>query len=134
MYGATCSQLFNTHNGYAYYINLPMSAYRTNVGVSWTSNVYKNKERYLAHHAKMLDMYECFNEYTNFKYADAVSKAILKDEFNAAVHTLNYYELKKEKYRELYQALSIRDKMRIRTPKLYELLRNIKNVVLAKTH
>jgi glycosyltransferase involved in cell wall biosynthesis len=126
MYEVTASQLFLTHSGYAYYINSCMSAYRTNVSVSWTNNVYKNKDRYLEHHRRMLDMYQCFNEYSNFKYADAVSKAVLKEEFNAAVHTLNYPELKKEKYYELYNALSKKDKLRIRYPDIYDFLKKIK--------
>lgn len=76
----------------------------------------------------MLDMYDCFNEYSNFKYEDMVSKAVLKQEFNVALHTLNYLELKKEKYREMYNSLSAKSKLKIRVPKIYNFLRNVKNI------
>jgi len=132
MYGATCTQLFCTNSGYAYYINLPMSAYRTNVSVSWTNNVYNNKEKYLAHHRRMLDMYECFNEYTNYKYADVISKAVLKEEFNAAVHTLNHPELRKEKYLEMLNALPAKVKLRLSIPKAYYFLKNIRKICIGR--
>lgn len=66
--------LFLLEKGYVYYLNEVMSAYRTNMKESWTSHLKLNESKQIYLHEGLIDMWDGFNEWTNFKYQDEVAK------------------------------------------------------------
>lgn len=99
--------------GKGFYMNEPMCVYRKNYPGSWNATVKGQKEKRLLHHNAKKIMYDQFNLYTNNKYSDSVSKAILLEDFNIVLTNQDYAKLREEKYKEILHQLSFSNKIRL---------------------
>lgn len=119
-------KLYLSTKGYIYYMNLQMSAYRTNVPGSWTDRMHKSNTKKAEHLSNIIIFYRRFNEYTKYTYNDILIELILFLEFNRELIKGNFKALKHKKYKDVYMKLSSKQKilvlMQVRMPKLYKLL------------
>lgn len=122
-------QILTSTKEYAYYINELMSVYRTGIPESWTSKMMlkDNKmERCKQHLLKTKHMLLEFDKYSEMKYTETILEKIINDEFLFLVKKRDVKELKKLKYKEKYDRLSIKEKIKIYVrylfPKAYEKL------------
>ena len=83
------------------YINKTMSTYRVGSEGSWTnrSRDVSKQANILLNINKMLDSY---NQYTEFKYNDLISKQILRNQYTIDEINQNYAALKREKYIDIW--------------------------------
>lgn len=58
--------LFSLNSGSCYYIKQTMSCYRRNVG--FVASINSKKEKEIKHYKELIDGYERFDEYYNYKY------------------------------------------------------------------
>lgn len=132
-------QVFTSTQDYAYYINEFMSVYRVGVEGSWTSRTMlgKNKEEKIINHNKRtIDMLNELNEYYNERYSNSINKRILNKEFEILKMERNIKELKKSKYKTIYDSLGVKEKTIIYAscyfPNTYKKLSNIKMYIKEK--
>lgn len=91
-------------NGTVYYMARNMSTYILGVPGSWTHTVmYKNKTA-AAHCDEAVRMLNAFDKAYDYKYHDAVTKAINNYEYDKLKYKGKYFASKKEPYREYYLA------------------------------
>jgi len=69
-------QMLVSSCGYAYYIDEVMSSYRTGVKGSWTETT-KSREKTLKHCEEVISMLDNFDEYSKYKFSNAVDKTKL---------------------------------------------------------
>ncbi len=132
-------QMWLSSEGYAYYIDEVMSAYRTGVPGSWTSkinsgNPLKVIEKYIRHKEQDMELLDKFNEYHNYKFSDEVETAKVKREFEILLLQNNILRVKSKKFKPLYDELGLVEKAKLYTKyffpnistKLLELKRGIR--------
>ena len=97
--------------GYVYYMDEVMSAYRVMVKGSWTDrmNSAKLKIEYLY---KLLEMLKEFDRYSLYKYSDVVKKSMIIWEIEKLILEKNFSELKTLRYKEYYDSLNIKRKIK----------------------
>lgn len=89
------SALIMAHHGHVYYIDEIMSAYRIGVSGSWTSrNIGERKANHknIKVNFNCIEILECFNKYSGYKYVIQVNKAKLERVFE--IFRLKLRELK----------------------------------------
>jgi len=126
-------QMILASKGYAFYIDKIMSAYRTGVPGSWTSqllavsNIETKIIKYYEDDIKLLDN---FNKYSDYKYSNAVEKTKLPKQFRILLLNNKIKELKATRYKEFYNALGTKGKIKLHArwyfPKTYRLLKAIR--------
>ena len=128
--------LIVSKQGYAYYIDEIMSIYRTGVPGSWTDKLFNSPDseiRLIAQARSHIDVLRNFNEYSNHKYDDEVSKAILDQEFKILDIEKKLKEMKELKYKDQYKTLNVRRKMKLHVfyyfPRIYNILKRFKKSV-----
>lgn len=103
-------KIYLASKGCVYHMSKIMSAYRVSVGVtSWILSKdtnYNNSNR-------VIKMLQGFNKCTNYQYDEAVTQEILRRKFLAEVGMMNLKEVKKNKYKKLYKALSFPNKSKL---------------------
>jgi len=121
-------QMIVASQGYAYYIDENMSAYRNAVKGSWTERT-KTIEKSVQVFEKLVCMLSEFDEYTNYKYSKAVDKAKLNIKCQMLLLQGKLKELKSldgEYYTQLGKKTKMKVYARCAFPKIYEKLVNIK--------
>ncbi len=76
-----------------------MSVYNFGTSGSWTSRVWKNEEKRLAHFYELIRMLKAVDSYYNGKYSEPINKKITGIEFNIHLLKGNFKEIKKDKYK-----------------------------------
>jgi len=107
-------QMITACKGYAYYIDEVMSVYRKVVsrGTSWSSQ-NKSVKSNIEMHANIINMLQDFDLYTNFKYRDAISKAIRINNFYKIINQQNFKEFMNKTNLSYFKGLSLRQKILI---------------------
>lgn len=70
------TMLFMATKGNVYYIDEVMSCYRENSVSSWNNLQKKSMEKKVKHCDSMMEMWKCFNRYTNYQYNTVAQKYI----------------------------------------------------------
>ena len=68
-------QIHGSLRGGMYYLSEPMSVYRACAAGSWSENVSRNLQVKIEHHLRMLEMLDCLDCDTNYRYSEAVERA-----------------------------------------------------------
>ncbi len=112
--------------GRIFYIDEVMSAYRVNSLGSWSQKIQANKKFLNEHLENTFDTLERINEYTNFKYNEAISRRKL--------HVLllrgDYNNILKGNLRSIYLRMKLRTKIyyfvKCKFPGLLRILKRLK--------
>ncbi len=100
--------------GNCFHMNDVMSFYRINANGSWTTKQRQNPLALKNNHNMEINVYRMFNKETNYQYKDLVEKRILEKNFNYYKNINDLKEIKKEKYRSLYNKLSLSEKLKLK--------------------
>lgn len=122
-------QLIFAACGYGYYIDEAMCVYRVGDSFSWS--VAQKKGDYIKkqkiYFNEMKKMYLEFNEYSDYRFEDAIKSALKRLKYQIYVNTKNYEKIYAKKYRKYYKELNFRFRffmgLEYRLPILYKLLR-----------
>ena len=132
-------QLILASQGYSYYINSSMSAYRTEVKGSWTSLLSDSsnlKDRMIEVNKADIDILQAFNDYTSFKYKEWVEEAIYEKKYAISIGSRSSPAPNDHGYKKYRKNLSLQKKMKLIAyntfPKSYEILAHWKNFVQSK--
>lgn len=106
-------QIHGSLRGGMLYLNDCMSVYRIMAKNSWTSSVYKDKEKFVKYIELLIKSLKVLNKETEYKYDEVIKKLIIKHEFRCLKHLAKYEELKQDKYKFLYNQLSFKEKLYI---------------------
>ena len=108
--GDTPIQLIAAANGYGYYFDEAMSAYRVGVAGSWTvegkSGDYQGKQR--AYCDRMKRTYEQFDRATGGRFKEAAESAARRTYYQTMVNTKQFEEIFNPQYRRYYKELTPR--------------------------
>ena len=114
--GDTPLQLLAAANGYGYYMDEPMSAYRVGVAGSWTvegkSGDYEGKQS--AYYWRMKRTYEQFDRATGGRFHQASESATLRTYYHTMVNTKKFDEIYNPAYRRYYRELTPRTRFFLR--------------------
>lgn len=129
--GDTPLQLMAAAEGYGYYIDEPMSAYRVGVAGSWTvsgkQGDYAGKQR--AYYERMKKVYEEFDDATGGRLREAAMSASKRTYYHTMVNTRKFEEILNPVYRKYYKELTPRTRFFIQMehgmPGVYKGLREM---------
>ncbi len=114
--GDTPLQLMAAAEGYGYYMDEPMSAYRVGVAGSWTvegqSGDYEGKQN--AYYRRMKRTYEQFDRATGGRFHQAAESAALRTYYHTKVNTKKFDEIFNPEYRRYYKELTPRTRFFLR--------------------
>lgn len=127
--GDTPLQLMAAAEGYGYYMDEPMSAYRVGVAGSWTvegqSGDYEGKQN--AYYRRMKRTYEQFDRATGGRFHQAAESAALRTYYHTKVNTKKFDEIFNPEYRRYYKELTPRTRFFLRfersLPGVYKMAR-----------
>ena len=127
--GDTPIQLIAAANGYGYYFDEAMSAYRVGVAGSWTvegkNGDYQGKQR--AYCDRMKRTYEQFDRATGGRFKEAAESAARRTYYQTMVNTKQFEEIFNPQYRRYYKELTPRMRFFLRfehtMPAVYEMAR-----------
>lgn len=127
--GDTPLQLMAAAEGYGYYMDEPMSAYRVGVAGSWTvegqSGDYEGKQN--AYYRRMKRTYEQFDRATGGRFHQAAESAALRTYYHTMVNTKKFDEIFNPEYCRYYKELTPRTRFFLRfersLPGVYKMAR-----------
>lgn len=132
-------QLILASQGYAYYIDDCMSAYRTGVKGSWTSRQGSGeclRSKMTRIHEGNIQILTAFNKYTSLKHQESVSSAIFENEFAISIIRGKRKGQKINKYEDHINSLGFKKSLKIRLqynyPKSYMKLTGLKKIIFNK--
>ncbi len=138
--GAPCGDyplaVYMAYKGSVYYIDEFMSAYRMFAKNSLTNLRFKehNIEKRLDFEKRFNEMLDKINEYTEYKYQDAVKRAVLYRNFRFLVDDGDLKSIKDKKYKVFYRELNYKEKLslilRNSNSKVYIKLLKLKKKIL----
>ena len=105
--------------GKVYYLDEYLSVYRENAKGSWTSkqnnpnDVLTIIEKRKKLNSELSKMMMELNNFTQFKYQDAISTFLLIRDYSLDSASSNYKNIKNKKYKKLYKALSFKGKIKL---------------------
>lgn len=115
------------------YINEDMSCYRIMSEGSWSQQMSSSQQKTYEHNIGMVDLAEKFNLYTNQKYEKEIYKYISLYKFNICLYTLDGKEMKKKRYKKIYDQLTDKQKFYFALcsyfPAIGKIYRKIKNLI-----
>ncbi|OZI13512.1 glycosyl transferase family 2 [Bacillaceae bacterium SAS-127] len=126
-------KLITTSHGYAHFMDEKMCAYRFGLPNSATTRWNKDNntvEKQIQHNQYFIDLYNYFNEYSNSQYEKDIDE--VKKVFEFQIHILKgeLYELKSERFKDLFDNLSTVEKAKIYSrcyfPRIYSTLQKVK--------
>ncbi|WP_332648208.1 glycosyltransferase family 2 protein [Lysinibacillus sp. 54212] len=92
--------------GTVYYIDEPMSEYRTGVSNSWTDRNASSISKKVEHYSKIATMLDEINDYTLGKFENALERRKYQDQLLLFIEQRKYKEARSGKNKEFYLALS----------------------------
>ncbi|MDO4939102.1 MAG: glycosyltransferase [Lachnospiraceae bacterium] len=106
-------QLTMAAGGYGYYIDRPMCAYRYFAPGSWSRDMlngsgYIDKQNKYLH--QMLEMYDSFNEFSDYRFASSVESAKKRIAFGNAVNIRDWKSIFSDKNRAFLKELPFKDR------------------------
>jgi hypothetical protein len=119
--------------GEFYYINKVMSCTRRGVPNGASERLFKQKEMYIRTNNRIIEIYNDFNVFTEYKYAKCVGKVVEKRIVLTLKHEGNFEEIQKTKY---YKNQNMFNKIKLflycKYPFIYIKVGKIKNVFIKK--
>ncbi len=115
--------------GDVYLIPKVMSVYRKGSVGSWTNRISKSPEKYNEHLEKAAITLKKIDEYTEYRYSTVINQNILKRRFDAYITVKDISSLKKEPYKELYDALPFWRKTYIYIDKYFPMVTNFARTI-----
>jgi glycosyltransferase involved in cell wall biosynthesis len=98
--------------GTVYYFDQFMSAYRTGVDGSWSTNQIKGSIQKRTHLYEQIEkMLKEVDVYSKYKYSNAINIRILENQFNLMLIQGKFKEIKIGDYKEIYQKLNVKGKL-----------------------
>ncbi|RKD23239.1 hypothetical protein BEP19_12870 [Ammoniphilus oxalaticus] len=122
--GDTPLRLLSASLGDVYYIDQEMSVYRKGIGGSWTSRMQENKI-FITHWEKSIKMYEEYNEYTDYRYSQAIKKRISQISYTLILRFISHMNAKKQ-LKGFYSRLVVIDKLKLKIKVLLLSISDIK--------
>lgn len=123
-------QIIVSSQGYAFYINKVMSAYRKGDSGSW-SNKTNSTNKQIDINEGIINVLDEFDIYTDHKYNSVVNKRKIVIEFNSFILAKKFKKIKVDRYEDYFNSLSIYKKIKIYfrsyLPKIYYKIIEIKN-------
>lgn len=127
--GDTPIQLIAASEGYGYYFDEAMSAYRVGVAGSWTmegkNGDYERKQQ--VYYQRMKKVYKMYDDATKGRLRTAIQSADKRTYYHTMVNTRQFEEILNPEYKKYYKELTPRTRffiqMEYRTPGLYGFLR-----------
>ena len=95
------------------YFSDVMSCRRTESQNSWSSKMKNNKIQKIEHNKNKIQTLKEYDEYTNHIFSKEISEKVLLCEFDIGLWEFNYSELRKPRYKELFNRLSHKKKLYI---------------------
>lgn len=131
--GDNVVKLIAASHGYAHYIDEFMSVYRFGIEGSFTTrwiNENNNNEKIIAHYSRFIDFFDNFNKYSHYKFDSELCEVKKIYEFEIAVLQGKLTILISEKYKEIWDDLKMKGKIKVVSrslfPNLYSKLAKIK--------
>ncbi len=93
------------------YLDENMSAYRVGVKSSWTERELATSTKRINHYHDMERMFDEINEYTNYRYDNALTKAKQGYQFSLLWEQGKFKEAKRGEYREIYSELGTKQRV-----------------------
>ncbi len=121
-------QIAGSLNGGIYFLTDNMSDYRFMAKNSWTLKHHNQKERVILHYNKIINMLNQLNIDTDYKYSDAVTYAVKEAEFYILRNNNNNKGLLKKEYREFFNKLSLKTRIKIYIKAGFPFLLSIKKI------
>lgn len=122
--------------GYAYYMDEIMAAYRIGNQSSWTNQLIREgdlKEKLIKVKMGDIQLLKEFNRTTDNKYNPVIEETILKREFEILLLQNNLRKLKTTKYKILYTQLTTIEKLKLLTkfyfPRSYRAMVGMKKIM-----
>ena len=108
-----------------------MSVYNYCTAGSWTVRIQDNEAKREEHFVQMLNMLNAVNKYYDYKYNDAITKALILPEF--IVHRMNgdKKRMKDKRYRKYYKIYRKSD-FRLKLKKIFPALATLRKVIKGK--
>lgn len=97
--------------GTVYYMDEPMSAYRTGVTGSWTSMNMSNLNQRIEHYQEIGDMLDELNNYTEEQFAEAISRKKCHNRMILLIEQRKFREIKSGENKEYYLSLGFKSKL-----------------------
>jgi len=127
--GDTPLQLMAAAEGYGYYMDEPLSAYRVGVAGSWTvegkNGDYEKKQQ--IYYERMKKTYEQYDAATSGRLKEAAKSALRRTYYHTMVNTRRFKEIMNPEFRRYYKELTPTTRFFIqleyRAPGLYDRLR-----------
>ena len=101
------------------YLDENMSAYRVGVESSWTERELATSMKRINHYHDMERMFDEINEYTNYQYNDALTKAKRSYQFSLLWEQGKFKEAKQGKYREIYLKLGTKQRILLEVKRFF---------------
>ncbi|MES1046061.1 glycosyltransferase [Heyndrickxia oleronia] len=129
-------QMWTACQGYAYYMDEIMAAYRIGNQSSWTNQLIREgdlKEKLIKVKMGDIQLLKEFNRTTDNKYNPVIEETILKREFEILLLQHNLRKLKTTKYKILYTQLTTIEKLKLLTkfyfPRAYRAMVGMKKIM-----
>lgn len=105
-------QILGSLRGGMLYLNDNTAVYRWMAKGSWSSKTYASREKYIENILSLIEMLKTLNRETNGKHLDAIDDTLKKNEFVILRLTGNLKEMKSGRYRQLFDGLEMKDKIK----------------------
>ena len=121
-------QIQGSMRGGMLYLKDNMSAYRWMSVGSWTSRMATAKEKRRAFFEKKQEMLLILDKDTKYAYTDIIQKRLRKNEFEMlANYSEDYKKMLSKEYRDIFKALSFKERLKIRIKAYFPFLIKLKS-------
>ena len=97
--------------GKVYYIDEPMSVYRTGISNSWTTRNMSNINKKIEHFQQIGDMLDEVNNYTNGQYKEAINRRKYENQLSLLLDQKKFREVQLYKKNKYYITLGYKKKL-----------------------
>lgn len=118
--------------GTVYYMDEFMSAYRVGHSGSWTATNFSTIENMTNHFREIEQMLDEINQYTNFRYAAAISMRKYRNQFFLLLKDKKFKEIKKKEFKHFYLELGFKKRSIIFMDQYLPYVSNLLRVVRRK--
>ncbi len=102
--------LYCISKGNLCYIDKVLSCYRKNSNGSWSNRIFANIEKRIRHEENIKNMFEEYDDYTNYAYSNEIKKCIVIRQFNIDLLKENYIKCLCRKNKFLFDQMTIKEK------------------------
>lgn len=99
--------------GYVYYMDRMMSAYRVNVEGSWSYSTLHSCEKMKEHFKGIAVMLESVNEETNHRYEEAIKRTLQDNQFRLLLMKGEFKEALSAEYQDFFRKLPVAARVKI---------------------